>query len=76
MTTIYPHTGLHAQLDAFCTALPMKLKYERIQRKLSLQQAADQIGISRSSLVRAEAGYDPRLYTLLAIMRWLDENPR
>jgi DNA-binding XRE family transcriptional regulator len=53
------------------TQLPDAVINERALRDLSQQQAAAHIGISRSSLLRIEAGRDTRLHTALKVLEWI-----
>lgn len=45
----------------------------RRARGLSLRECARQVGVSFSTLKRAEDGEDLRATTLIAILRWLDQ---
>lgn len=58
--------------------LPAALRTVRRIRRISLHQAAKEIGISHSALMHIEtqtAGTGPRLETLKMLLEWLDKQP-
>lgn len=59
---------------------PERLRYDLIKKRscdndLSLTEASEQIGISRSTLRRLENYYTPDLFTLARVCSWLGTLP-
>jgi hypothetical protein len=57
--------------------LHLRLALERERLGLSYTNASEQVGVSVGALHNLEQGGDPRLSTILAVLRWLHrlENP-
>ena len=62
-----PYAAVAGLLDR----LPELLREAREDRELSLRTAAEQIGYSRSTLGRIEAGECFRVDIAVAVLRWL-----
>jgi DNA-binding XRE family transcriptional regulator len=61
----------YAALAGVLDRLPDLLREAREDRELSLRSAAEQIGYSRSTLGRIEAGEVCRVDIAVAVLRWL-----
>ena len=61
----------YAALAGLLVDLPTLLREAREDRELSLRSAAEQIGYSRSTLGRIEAGEGFRVDIAVAVLRWL-----
>lgn len=55
----------------FCATIQSRL----LLRKISLREAAKEIGISASTISRIANGDQPDIETFAALIRWLDVNP-
>lgn len=62
----------YEELAALLASLPMLLREARRARRLSLRAAAEQIGVSYSTIHRLEYGGDCERMTAVAILGWLD----
>ena len=61
----------YAAVAGLLVDLPTLLREAREDRELSLRSAAEQIGYSRSTLGRIEAGEVVRVDIAAAVLRWL-----
>ncbi len=52
-------------------ALGDRVRLKRIMARQVIRQASDEIGISPSSLSRAERGYPPNIDTFVKLCDWL-----
>lgn len=65
----------YAELADVTTNLPLLLREARRARGLSMRTAADQLGMSFSTVQRIEIGQDCVLSNAVAVLRWLDQTP-
>lgn len=66
----------YAELADVLSSLPLLLREARRARRLSQRAAADQIGVSFSTISRIETDRDGMVSNALAVLRWLDEQPK
>lgn len=71
-----PILSTYADFAEAIVQLPVVLRAARRMRGLSLRAAAKEIGISFSTVDRVESGKEIDTGTLVAVMRWLDDNTR
>lgn len=62
----------YSELADVIANLPLLVREARRGRRLSQRGAAEQIGISFSTVSRMEAGEDCVLSNVIAVLRWLD----
>lgn len=63
--------GVYATTAAVLACLPDYVKTKRSVEKLSLREAADQIGISFNTLYRLEQGVEVRVTAARKALQWL-----
>lgn len=61
----------YAELAGLLDALPVLLREARRRRRLTMREAAAEMGCSISTVCRIEAGEDCVLSNALAVLRWL-----
>ena len=62
----------YAELATVLAALPLLLREARRGRRLSMREAAKQLDMSASTVLRIESGEDCALSNAAAVLRWLD----
>lgn len=65
----------YTELAEVIASLPLLLRETRRARGLSQRAAADQLGLSFSTISRIETGGDCVLSHATAVLRWLDVRP-
>lgn len=65
------HLTPYAELAEVLANLPLLVRDRRRQQRLSIRAAAEQIGISFSTISRMENGDDMNEASLAAVLRWL-----
>lgn len=65
------HLTPYAELAEVLANLPLLVRERRRQERLSIRAAAEQIGISFSTIHRMEHGDDMNEASLAAVLRWL-----
>ncbi|MBS1511076.1 MAG: helix-turn-helix transcriptional regulator [Bacteroidetes bacterium] len=61
------------EFDVFYTRLAEQIKIERIKKKVSQQNLADFLGLSRTSIMNIETGrHKPSVYQILQIAMYLN----
>jgi uncharacterized protein YerC len=63
----------YGELATILDALPLLLREGRRYRRLSMRAAAEQMGLSFSTLSRVESGSECVLSAAVTILRWLDQ---
>lgn len=63
----------YSELAEVIAVLPMLLKETRRARGLSIRAAAEQLGMSFSTVNRIEHGDDHAVSNTVAVLRWLDQ---
>lgn len=66
----------YAELTEVLSSLPLLLREARRTRRLSQRAAAEQIGVSFSTISRIEDDRDGMVSNALAVLRWLDDQPK
>lgn len=62
----------YSELAEVLGLLPMLLREARRTRRLSVRAAAEQLGMSFSTVSRMETGHDCALSNAVAVLRWLE----
>lgn len=57
--------------DEILVEMGRRLRSYRLQRNVTVADLAEQAGLNRNTVLNAEAGRDPRLSTLVAMLRVL-----
>lgn len=73
-----PHSSLtpYVELVEVLASLPILLREARRGRRLSIRAAAQEIGISFSTVTRIEQGEDCALSNAVVVFLWLDQQYR